>query len=328
MSTEPVARDVWRITTPLPFRPRDVNAFLIRMDGGGFLLVDGGIGTEDAWDVLDAGVRGIAGGWSEVASHVVTHMHLDHLGLARRVVRSGGAAPIMGRLDAERSRHAEAEPAEEAEYRERMLAENGAPPEVIREVQAGRARAAALSAFVEPAAELDGQGDALPGAHGWNWVWSPGHTAGHVSLFRPADRLLIAGDAVLARITPTIGVNRQRADPVGDYLVALDRLESLRPALALPGHGGTIADPAQRLGELRDATRAEGRMLLAHLGPEPRSAWRIAALRHPDPALPAATRMLALRETRAHLDHLVEEGGAVAVEVKGGWGFVRATAAP
>ena len=30
---------------------------------------------------------------------------------------------------------------------------------------------------------------------GWRWVHTPGHTAGHVSLFRDADRTLIAGDA-------------------------------------------------------------------------------------------------------------------------------------
>jgi hypothetical protein len=36
--------------------------------------------------------------------------------------------------------------------------------------------------------------------------------------------------------------------------------------------------------------------------------------------------MLALREVRAHLDHLVAVGRAVVVEMENGWGFVRATA--
>src|SRR5690554_6666584 len=38
----------------------------------------------------------------------------------------------------------------------------------------------------------DGSVEAMPG---WRWIHTPGHTKGHVSLFREADRCLIAGDA-------------------------------------------------------------------------------------------------------------------------------------
>src|SRR6185312_1226251 len=37
----------------------------------------------------------------------------------------------------------------------------------------------------------------VPGLHGWRWIFTPGHTPGHVSLFRDADRTLIAGDAIV-----------------------------------------------------------------------------------------------------------------------------------
>src|SRR6185436_16692501 len=93
----------------------------------------------------------------------------------------------------------------------------------------------------------------VPRAPGWRFVWTPGHTAGHVSLFRADDRVLVAGDAVMPRITPTLGVNRQREDPVGDYLEALERLRGLRPALVLPGHGEPLDDGGARMRELHDA---------------------------------------------------------------------------
>src|SRR5205085_785528 len=35
----------------------------------------------------------------------------------------------------------------------------------------------------------------VPGLSGWQWIATPGHSPGHISLFRPADRVLIAGDA-------------------------------------------------------------------------------------------------------------------------------------
>lgn len=37
----------------------------------------------------------------------------------------------------------------------------------------------------------------VPGLPGWKWIPTPGHTAGHVSLWRAQDRLLIAGDALI-----------------------------------------------------------------------------------------------------------------------------------
>ena len=36
----------------------------------------------------------------------------------------------------------------------------------------------------------------VPGMPGWRWIHTPGHAPGHISLFRAADRFLIAGDAV------------------------------------------------------------------------------------------------------------------------------------
>jgi len=35
----------------------------------------------------------------------------------------------------------------------------------------------------------------IPGMDGWRWIHTPGHTEGHISLFRESDRILIAGDA-------------------------------------------------------------------------------------------------------------------------------------
>jgi len=57
-----VAPGLWRISTPMPGRPREVHAYLAELPGGGWMLVDGGIGTDEAWAALEAGVRGAAGG--------------------------------------------------------------------------------------------------------------------------------------------------------------------------------------------------------------------------------------------------------------------------
>jgi glyoxylase-like metal-dependent hydrolase (beta-lactamase superfamily II) len=302
-----------------------VHAYLLRDAAGRWVLVDGGAGTPEAWAALRDGVAVVAGGVDAIAVHVVTHMHLDHIGLVHPVQEESRARLVMHRLDAERSAHAHAQPDEEAEYRAALLRDNGAPDEVRGVAERGRAQAAGLAPWIPPHEVLEGPAGPLPGVKGWSWLWTPGHTAGHISLVRDADGVVVAGDAVLPRITPTIGVNRQRPDPVGDYLQALDRLEQVLPRLLLPGHGEPVASPLHRIRELREETTAEGQRILRLLGATGTSAWEVALRRHPSADLPVAMRMLALRETRAHLDRLASAGQAVrARSADGVWRFGRA----
>jgi glyoxylase-like metal-dependent hydrolase (beta-lactamase superfamily II) len=253
-------------------------------------------------------VREAAGGWEEVRLYLLTHMHLDHVGLAARALRTRAAPVAMGALDAERMAFAAANPDDEAAYRADLLRRAGAPAEMVRAVEAARRGAEGLAPPVTADALLRGDEGALPGAAGWRWVWTPGHTAGHVSLIRPADGVVIAGDAVLPRITPTLGVNRQRADPVGDYVAALDRLQALGPRVILPGHGAPSGP--ERIAELRAAAEAETEAVAALLDDGPATTWEVVDRRYPGRELAAATRMLALRETRAHLDRLAAAGRA------------------
>lgn len=301
----------------MPGRPPQVNAYLVECADGRWMLVDGGLNTDDAWAALEAGVRSAAGGWERIAVHVVTHMHMDHVGLAARVKDASGAAVLTGRLDAERMSHAAAHPDEEAEYRAGLLRRCGAPEEMVGTVEELQRSARPFTATPQFDAVLDGDEGDVPGAAGWRFVWTPGHTAGHVSLFRPADRVLIAGDAVLPRITPTLGVNRQRTDPVGDYAAALARLEALEPSVVLPGHGEAPADGVARIRELRAAADAETETVRALLDAAGRTCWEVVDARYPEREMPPSTRMLALRETLAHLDRLAAAGRAAVRQERG-----------
>jgi glyoxylase-like metal-dependent hydrolase (beta-lactamase superfamily II) len=53
------------------------------------------------------------------------------------------------------------------------------------------------SSFKDVARAFD-PGTGVPGLPDWEYIPTPGHTPGHVAFFRPGDRVLIAGDAVLA----------------------------------------------------------------------------------------------------------------------------------
>lgn len=88
----------------------------------------------------------------------------------------------------------------------------------------------------------------IPGLPGWRWIHTPGHSPGHVSFFREADRALIAGDAVInVRQDSLFRVVTQIQELSGppryfttDWEAAREsvrKLAALKPAVAVTGHG-------------------------------------------------------------------------------------------
>ncbi|GAA4494768.1 hypothetical protein GCM10023172_05460 [Hymenobacter ginsengisoli] len=95
--------------------------------------------------------------------------------------------------------------------------------------------------------ELPADGS-VPGLPGWRWLFTPGHTAGHVSFFHEADKVLVAGDAFttvvaesgLATLTQKQVVHGPPAYFTPDWDAARDsvrHLADLAPEVAATGHG-------------------------------------------------------------------------------------------
>ena len=150
---------------------------------------------------------------------------------------------------------------------------------------------------------------------GWELGAAPGHADGQLCLLR--DGVLVAADHLLGRITPTVGLwPASRADPLGDYLGALERTIELAPRIALPGHGEPIEDPAGRARELQEHHRVRLEEAVAALTAEPQTGYELSfALFGAD--LPAAGRRFAIAETLSHCERIVQEGAARRHEVDG-----------
>jgi glyoxylase-like metal-dependent hydrolase (beta-lactamase superfamily II) len=93
---------------------------------------------------------------------------------------------------------------------------------------------------------------AVPGAPGWRWLHTPGHTPGHVSLLRESDRVLLAGDALAtmdldswpAYLTRRRGLNRPSPPFTSDWAinrVSIGKLADLEPTVVAAGHGLPIS---------------------------------------------------------------------------------------
>lgn len=119
----------------------------------------------------------------------------------------------------------------------------------------------------------DGSVPAMPG---WRWIHTPGHTAGHISLFRDHDRLLISGDAfitvnqesALDVLTQHKEVNGPPAYFTTDWKAAWEsvkQLEALNPLTVVPGHGLPLSGE-QLSRELENLARHFDRLAIPEQG--------------------------------------------------------------
>ncbi|HEY2543530.1 MAG TPA: MBL fold metallo-hydrolase [Gaiellaceae bacterium] len=288
---------ILRVTLPLPSGPRHVHCFLLRGEDG-WTLVDTGLGLpEPSWEEILAQVDG------PVVRIFITHMHPDHVGGAAPAARATGAPVFQGRLDYAQCERVWGSP----DWPERIagwFVRNGVPAPVAEElIESGHVFADFVQfawnpTLVEPGDEIDG----------WTVMASPGHADGHLCLHR--DGVLVAGDTLLAPITPAIGLYPEsRPDPLGDYSGTLHELAALDPRVSYGGHGETITEPAARAREI----------LVHHDERLDRTQAAIADRAHSGfdvshalfgTALPAIQRRFAVAEALSHLERLVALGRA------------------
>lgn len=318
-----VAPGILWARVPLPFRLDHVNVWLVR-DTDGWTLIDTGTASPGARAVWETLLGGVLSG-APIVRLIGTHGHTDHVGLAGWLHGIADEAPYHISLiewQSARLRLDEAK-APVPKSAMRFLGAHGCDSDSIQGFADDRRHAHAYLEPLPDQIQRISEGTRLVfGGREWQAMVCGGHASAHVSLWCEADRILIAGDQILSKITPMIGVNPHEpdADSLTEYLTSLDRFRALAAdALVLPSHGlpfhglRTRADELAHHHELR---LNELEVMMA--GPE--NAMRLAHGLFPK-AVAGGHARHAFAETLAHAHHLVTLGRAVRLERDGGYLF-------
>jgi len=207
------------------------------------LQMVGSPGTGD-WVLVDTGIGNFEGSIAETAEKrfgrppvgiVLTHGHFDHVGNVKELSDLWGVPVYAHEMELPYLTGREDYPPGDPSVGGGMMA---------RLAPVYPNRAIDLGSRIHPL-PMDGT---VPGLPEWRWIPTPGHSPGHVSLFRERDRTLIAGDAIITvQQESALAVISQEKELHGppmyftpDWDAAREsvrRLEALNPALAVTGHG-------------------------------------------------------------------------------------------
>jgi len=316
---ERVRPGLWSVPVPIPSSSlRYVFVYVFETDAGPYLL-DTGWNTDDAFAALCDGLTQVGTSIAEVQGVLVTHIHPDHYGLAGRVREVSGAWVALHPADARLITDRYEEPTELLGRVGAMLRRMGAPDAELASLQNASMPLRALVDVTRPDVLIeDGERPDVPG---WDLsaIWTPGHSPGHLCFWEPSNRLMLAGDHVLPRITPNIPFHPQAgSDPLGDFLGSLRKLEGYGSEEVLPAHEHRFVGLDGRIAEL--VAHHEQRFLevLGAIRSGVSSAWDIAGLMHwsrPWERIEGFMKRAAVAEAMAHLRALEVRG--VVHEVRG-----------
>jgi glyoxylase-like metal-dependent hydrolase (beta-lactamase superfamily II) len=311
---------IHRLAIPTPFQVGRVNAYLI--EDSPLTLVDSGPNSAKALDELEQALAAHGRAIEDIELLIVTHQHIDHIGLASILARRSGAevaaldrlAPYLARYSAQAEL--------DDQFAEQIMLGHGIPADVVaalRSVSAGfRAWGAAVQTTrpVSDGEELRLRDRTLRVLH------RPGHSPSDTVFLDESRSILLAADHLIKHISSNPLLARPlEDDPNGrsssdrrpraliTYLDSLERTRAMELSLVLPGHGQPIVDHVSLIDERFRLHRRRAEKIHSLIVSQPRSAYEIAQELWGNVAVTQA--YLTLSEVLGHLDILLTDGRAI-----------------
>jgi glyoxylase-like metal-dependent hydrolase (beta-lactamase superfamily II) len=302
---------IHRLAIPTPFMVGRVNCYLIEDEP--LTLVDTGPNSGKSLDELERALGGHGRRIEDLERIVITHQHLDHLGLVDVLARRSGAEvcalDLLAPVIEDFAQHAELDD----ELAEALMLRHGIPEDVVVALRAVSrlARGWGGSAGV-PCRLADGGRLGFAG-RSFAVLHRPGHSPSDTVFFDEREGVLIGGDHLLQHISsnPLISRPLDGSDPRGrphallTYMDSLRRTREMPIKLILPGHGDPFSGHAELIDE-RFAMHERRARKIRGLLAEPLAAHEIAQALWGTVAVTQA--YLTLSEVLGHIDLLLERG--------------------
>jgi glyoxylase-like metal-dependent hydrolase (beta-lactamase superfamily II) len=316
-----------RLRIPTPFAVGRVNCYLL--EDQPLTLVDTGPNSGKSLDELQRQLDEAGHAIEEIELIVITHQHIDHLGLVEIIASRSRAevaaidvvVPFVESYGADTER--------DDEFAGALMRRYGIPDDVVsalRSVSASFRGWGSAATVTRPLADgelLELRDRKLEVQH------RPGHSPSDTVFWDAERAILICADHLIAHISsnpllsrPLDGSNQapqqrrgsasprsasqQRPQALVTYLRSLARTRELPARILLPGHGEPITDHVALIDERFAMHRHRAEKLRKLIGERPRTAYELAQELWGNVAVTQA--FLTLSEVVGHVDLLVNAG--------------------
>ncbi|MGI8413336.1 MAG: MBL fold metallo-hydrolase [Solirubrobacteraceae bacterium] len=320
---------IHRLAIPTPFLVGRVNCYLIEDEP--LTLLDTGPNSGKSLDELERALARHGRRIEDLQLIVLTHQHMDHVGLLEILVRRSGAQvaalSVLGRYLEDFDHSA----VQDDEFAQAMMRRHGVPADLATALGAAVAAFRAFGSSGHVTRPLRDDDTLALRDRSLRVLHRPGHSPSDTTFWDERRRILLAGDHLLGHISSNPLVTRPlreaRHEPGGpdepsgpdetqdpgarrpsaliDYIDSMRATRELPAELILPGHGDPIVEHVALIDERLRMHHRRALKMLAMLGAGPLSAYEIALQMWGNVAVTQA--YLTLSEVLGHMDLLARE---------------------
>ncbi len=296
---------VVHIPLPTPFRVGPVNVCLITSEP--VTLVDAGLNTDEAFAVLENAFLREGLALSDLQVVLLTHTHIDHIGLLGRLHEHASFTTYAHPDAAEHRLNCEKKHEEAQRFAFAIMRECGVPDEIVR--AAAEEQQSYREYDTDAAVDHGLEEGAALGRFSVYHV--PGHSALDMLFVDHEARIAFTGDHILVGTTPNPLLRRPklgqpREKSLVQYRASLRKTHDLDIDICYPGHGDPIRNHRQVIEALWARQENRNARILELLGGRCMPVYEIA--RELFPRMNSKYVYLGISSAIGHLEVLEEEG--------------------
>lgn len=309
---EKIANEMYLIKVKLPNIPlKHLNSYLI-VSNDKKTLIDTGANTDESFESLNDALLSIKVNIKDMESIIITHLHIDHVGLVKRLKNMNDNLKIFIYSKEKESIKKLIENFENEELFKEYYKSLGFTADMLKSLLYWRKDINSYLEIIKSSNTLEEGEHINIGDVSFKVIWTPGHTPGHLCLYSEKNNIIICGDHILPTITPNLSYFMER-NPLLDYLNSLRKIEKLNISLVLPGHEYIFNDAYKRIREIREHHNKRLEEILTILKDKELDAYQIASkiewkLNTTWESADPFQKYLAIGETLSHIIYLEKEG--------------------